>query len=208
MRIKIFFVTLLITIPKSYFVWSVTETVGGYFCVANDNVLSKEFGTSDDATIFQNQPQISAGREQILVGNTPNGQRRALLKFATKSFESFPRDAKIVCAEIRLYAVVANEDRGKIPVPSTRLHQVTSDWTTTGNTELASINGGFVNKGDTTWTYSKYPYVKWKCLGGDFNPVVLSTETLADDLHWFGDTPEMTQLAQNGSMAVHQITVL
>lgn len=194
MKGKIFVATLMLMVERSWLVQGIVDPIPGNLCEVNSKVFSTEFTTSSDATIFQNQPKISAGKGQFLVGVTANGERRSLLKFAV---EALPRDAKIVCAELRLYASVSNEDRGKVAVPRTRLHQITSDWTTSGKNALTSINGGFVQTGDTTWAYSKYPTRQWVTDGGDFNDKILSTETLEDDLHWFGATTEMTDLTQN-----------
>lgn len=183
----------MLMVKRSCLVLGTIDPVGGNLCEVNERVFSKEFLTSDEATIFQNQPKISAGKGLFLVGMTRNGERRSLLKFPVWGF---PSDAKIVCAEIRLYASVTNEDRGKIAVPRTRLYQMTLDWTS-GENVLNSINGGFVQTGDTTWTYSNFPKRKWLTPGGDFNSEkILSTVTLEDDLHWFGATPEMNDLVQ------------
>lgn len=191
---------LLLWVTKLNLVDGEIEEFGGMLCNTNDDkVLVREFATSEDATIFGNQPKIAAGREKFVVGRTRNGIRRALLKFDMTELNSvgFPSDTNVVCAEIRLYAVPrSDEERETVPVPKTGLHKVVSDWSTTGKTVISNANGGFAKEGDSTWEFSSYPSSPWQQLGGDFDPDLLCRETLADDLHWFGSTPKMNQVVQ------------
>jgi len=190
------------------FVSSISNALGSHnLCrtINTDTILVKEFETSEDATIFGNQPDIAAGRERFIVGNTPNGERRALLKFQVVEDgpTDFPAtdDVRVVCAELRLFAYNQSNNGvdGRLSTtPKIRLHRVTEAWTTSGGIAINGVNGGRANDGDCTWKYRKYPNTEWKNPGGGFQQdEVLSRDTIEDNLHWFGSSVEMNTVVQD-----------
>mmetsp|Transcript_39255 Transcript_39255/g.47185 ORF Transcript_39255/g.47185 Transcript_39255/m.47185 type:complete len:337 (+) Transcript_39255:25-1035(+) len=176
------------------------ENVGGAICnTKDDQVFVKELVQSVDATIFGFQDRIASGGERFMIGSTKNGIRRGFLKFLVDDEEDiFPSDAKVECTEIRLFVAQNDEERRTVPAPQIELHQVVSDWKTTGknNLQLNGLNGGTANTGDTTWKYSSYPSIEWENKGGDFSQNVLAETIAAGDLHWYGKTRAMAEVVQ------------
>ena len=135
-----------------------------------------------------------------MVGTTNNGIRRGLLAFDFQE-EDFPSDAKVECAEIRLYANAVTGGKygawGKhVGTSSSTLHRVTSEWHTSGANVLHGVNGGDAKTGDATWSYTVYPTAVWNNKGGDYADRVVATQAGAGEVHSFGNTLRMTRIVQ------------
>eukprot|EP00586_Coscinodiscus_wailesii_P021979 CAMPEP_0172497014 /NCGR_PEP_ID=MMETSP1066-20121228/94749_1 /TAXON_ID=671091 /ORGANISM="Coscinodiscus wailesii, Strain CCMP2513" /LENGTH=297 /DNA_ID=CAMNT_0013269587 /DNA_START=90 /DNA_END=980 /DNA_ORIENTATION=- len=135
-----------------------------HFCDTTNSVaITQVVPATEDATLFEGQDNISAGRINALVGRTSNGVRRALFRFDLSDIR-LPSDARVVCAEISLYAEV-------IQTTQVSVHTVTSPWGTTSDNKLIGLDGRSASTGDATWVYAKYQSAKWDQSGGDFEPM-------------------------------------
>lgn len=134
-----------------------------------------------DATIIEDQPDISADKLTWAVGLTKYGFHRGLLKFP---LEGLAKGTKITCAE-----VVLSTTGPCTPCKHTvdiEMFDMNKDWSSTGinawieqtesglSTEI-ELKGRGANTGDSTWTYSSYNAAnptqgtKWDTPGGDYD---------------------------------------
>lgn len=174
---------------------------GGHFCnMKDETTLIAEVHSSYVATIFEGFGGSAASKDPFIVGETPKGFRRGLLKFdmlAEAVF--FPPDFQIVCAEIRVSFDKGLMSSGPL---QTEVHEVTTPWTINGTTALQGLDGDIARDGDVTWEYAKYPSIKWTNPGGDFveNALSLQHQIPQSNLHspfeygWFGYTYLMHSL--------------
>lgn len=177
------------------------EAVGGILCDTRDGaILVREITRSRDATLFQNQAEISSGKDEFMVGVTKNGIRRGLVAFDIDP-DDFPNDALVECAEVRLHATEATAGRDGLGdrVGTSTMHRLTTAWKTSGSNVLHGVNGGNAKTGDSTWRYTNYPTAVWDDEGGDYNAErVVATRMVGseDGIHSFGNTLLMARIAQ------------
>eukprot|EP00586_Coscinodiscus_wailesii_P015782 CAMPEP_0172500306 /NCGR_PEP_ID=MMETSP1066-20121228/136680_1 /TAXON_ID=671091 /ORGANISM="Coscinodiscus wailesii, Strain CCMP2513" /LENGTH=294 /DNA_ID=CAMNT_0013274465 /DNA_START=64 /DNA_END=945 /DNA_ORIENTATION=- len=192
-------VTTIIFIASLLVTSSGTQTSAdpySYFCDStNSAAITNVVTASEDAVLFEDRNDISAGRNKIIVGRTPIGLRRSLLRFDLSDI-NLPADARVLCAEMYVYT-----EKGYMSQVS--VHAVTSPWSTTSSNELKDLDGGTAVSGDATWTYAKYPSIMWDTLGGDFEltPFVSSFGGSGNFFnkngrHWFGGNDAMKSKVQ------------
>lgn len=179
----------------------------GRLCDTTDpGALSVVLTSSSDATLFADEGDVAASVNAFAVGRTPTGVRRALLSFDVASAD-LPADAHVECAELGLYvdASTATDEAGdadRSSTPLISLYAVTTQWTTTANTDnvldVPTLQGGPASQQDCTWTHSSYPDVRWTAPGGDYDDAKELSEDAVDaeGKHWFGSTKNTRDAVQ------------
>lgn len=154
----------------------------GYTCPQDStNTLVRVLDSAADATIIENQADISADKLTWAVGLTKNGFQRGLLKFP---LNGFTKGTKITCAEVILSPTgPCGPCQHSVDI---EMFVMIKDWASSGTnawieqseagklTEI-ELQGAAANTGDSTWIYSNYDSAnpdqgtKWATPGGDYD---------------------------------------
>ncbi|MBY0312253.1 MAG: DNRLRE domain-containing protein [Phycisphaerales bacterium] len=133
-----------------------------------------------DTTLFQDTAgELGNGvGAHFFAGDTVRGlgARRGLIRFDIAS--AVPSGATITQAVLRL-----NCSRNNSTVDVVTLHRVLSSWGE-GISDAGTPGGAGAPAeiGDATWLHRSYPTVLWGTIGGDFDPAVSASASLADGL--------------------------
>jgi len=151
-------------------------TAGGLMSLGYKNVTWESTGCTGG--------QCSTAVEE---NGTSSGilEARGLIQF---DLSSLPSDAVIKEVEIMLDV----HGRTREGEPDFNMHQITSPWTIDDTSRF-----GIGSDGAATWKYSSWDTVEWNTPGGDFDDVILSSESNKErENHFFPTTDDLVALVQ------------
>ena len=133
------------------------------------NAVTVQIGAAKDNTIFQNNPNNTAGGQtQFYVGtNTAISPRRGLIEFDIGS--KVPAGATITSVDLTLVlSMVAGSGMGGGGgAPTIELHPASKEWGE-GTVSSGSGQGGLATTGDASWNAAAFNVTNWTNAGGDF----------------------------------------
>ena len=124
-----------------------------------------QIGAAKDNSIFQNNPNNTAGGQtQFYSGtNTGSSPRRGLIEFDIGG--KVPAGATITSVDLTLY--LSGFGGSGVGTPTIELHPLTKEWGE-GTVSSGSGQGGPAAAGDATWNAAAFGSTNWTTAGGDF----------------------------------------
>jgi hypothetical protein len=136
-----------------------------------------EFLPVADATLYESpatSPLANGAGEYVFIGeNSLESTRRALLRF---DVSAIPSGSTVVSVQLQLDV---NQAANATPLPAT-LHAMTRAWCEGPTIPTGAQGGGAAaQSGDATWFAACQGSSAWVNAGGDFAPMVLSSQLVA-----------------------------
>lgn len=132
------------------------------------SAITVQIGSAKDNTIFQNNPNNTAGGQtQFFAGtNSGNSPRRGLIEFDIGSKVSAGATITSVDLTLVLSMVAGGGMGGGGGGPTIGLHPLTKEWGE-GAVNSGSGQGGPATAGDATWNAAAFGTTNWTTPGGD-----------------------------------------
>jgi hypothetical protein len=147
--------------------------------VGSAGAVTVDLGALKDTTIFQNNPDNSAGGQtQFFSGtNSATSPRRALIAFDIAG--SIPAGSTITSVDLMLTLsqVAGGGMGGGGGSPTIGLHEIGQNWGE-GSVSAGSGQGSPASAGDATWNSAMHGSVLWAAAGGDFDPSASASQTI------------------------------